>query len=258
VKLTVLGGAAACPNPGQGSSSYVLEGRRTRLLLDCGPNTISELRRHVELNEIDAIIISHVHADHTLDLVPYRYGLKYMPGLASRTVDLWAPPDSAKFFERVACAFAMAGEGPETFFTDVFTVAEYSDETPLEIGEFRIEFFRTNHPVPCWAQRISSPDGLFVYLADSGPQANLVDIARGADIFVAEGTLIDTAGFPDDDHRLHITAFEAGSIAREAGVKHFVLTHLWSAIGFDRYCAEAKQGFGGDLVIAKPGLVVEI
>jgi ribonuclease BN (tRNA processing enzyme) len=80
-------------------------------LIDCGPDTISELQKHVALDDIDLILISHVHSDHTIDLVPYRYGLKYMPGLKPSRIPLWMPPNETSFLQRLAHAFAVGTEG---------------------------------------------------------------------------------------------------------------------------------------------------
>lgn len=256
MRLTVLGGSAACPNPGQGSSSYLLEVAGQRWLLDCGPDTISELRKHAELDQIDQILISHVHADHTLDLVPYRYGLKYAPGIDRTCIPLWMPPDGSAFLRNVAAAFAAGTEGADDFFSEHFHVQEYDPDRTLTLNDVDIRFYRTNHPVPCWAMRIESSEGTLVYLADTGPQENLVEISRGADILICEGTFPDLEGIEGMTDRPHISADEAGAIAREAGARTFVLTHLWWTIGFERYLKSAEGEFGEGIVLAAPGVQV--
>jgi ribonuclease BN (tRNA processing enzyme) len=257
MKITVLGGSAACPNPGQGSSSYILTAGSMKILLDCGPDTLSELRKHVELDEIDHILISHVHADHTIDLIPYRYGLRLIPGLRPGPIPLWLPPNGMDFLDRVAYAFAAGGDGPEGFFASNFTPQEYQPDDGLTLGEIQISFHRTNHPVACWAMRIMTPDGLVVYMADTGPQDNLVEIACDADILICEGTVIDFESVRDSIDRPHISAYEAGVIANNANVKKFILTHYFAKHGVDRYVAEATRGFERDVILATPGLTVE-
>ncbi|MEX2425945.1 MAG: MBL fold metallo-hydrolase, partial [Thermomicrobiaceae bacterium] len=187
MELTILGGAAACPNPGQGSSSYLLSVDGHHWLLDCGPNILQELRKHIEIDEIEHIWISHTHSDHTLDLVPMRYGLKYDPGVRRVRPELHLPPEGAQFLDRVAAAFAMGAEGAESFFHDQFDVSEYEPSTVLYFGAVSVQFLRTDHPVPCWAMRIESRSGTLVYLADTGPGADLLEFARGADILICEG-----------------------------------------------------------------------
>ncbi|MFW6075443.1 MAG: MBL fold metallo-hydrolase [Chloroflexota bacterium] len=258
MRLTVLGGSAACPNPGQGSSSYLLEVNGKRWLLDCGPDTLSELRKHVELDQIDQILISHVHADHTLDLIPYRYGLKYAPGIERVCIPLGMPPDGTDFLRRVSTAFAAGAEPADTFFSEHFEVTEYDPDQPLTLDDATVRFFRTNHPVPCWAMRIESDEGTLVYLADTGPQDDLVHIARDADILICEGTMLDAVGVENMIERPHISAEEAGRIARDSGAGIFVLTHLWWTIGFERYLESAHREYPGDIVLAAPGVQVSV
>lgn len=258
MKLTVLGGAAACPNPGQGSAGYLLEFDRTTWLIDCGPNTIQELRKHTKLDQIDRIFISHVHSDHTLDLVPFRYGLKYSPGMQIIRPVLMMPPGGHRFLHRVASAWAMGAEGEDGFFEDVFEIQEYDPESELIIDDIRVRFLRTNHPVPCWAMRFDQGAHSFVYLADSGPMDELVQFASGADILICEGTYPSYRDVADLTGRPHLSALEAGQIARDAGVTHFVLTHLWATAGFDRYQSEAETGAGAPIKLAEPGLQISL
>ena len=258
MKLTVLGGAAACPNPGQGSSSYLLEIAGQRWLIDCGPDTISQLRRHAELDTIDAILISHVHSDHTLDLLPFRYGLRYMPGLERRRIPLWLPPGGIDFLDRVANAYSMGTEAADDFFSGVFDIRQYNPDEGLTLNGVSIHFFPTNHVVPCWAMRFESDEGVLVYLADTGPQDNLVDISRDADIFIGEGTFLDHEDVAETTDRPHLSAYEAGVIAREAGVRHFVFTHYWASLGPDRYIKAASEAFGGEVILAEPGTTVDL
>jgi ribonuclease BN (tRNA processing enzyme) len=256
MQITVLGGAAACPNPGQGSSSYLLHVGEQYWLLDCGPNTLHELRRHSEMDQVDHIFISHVHSDHTLDLVPFRYGLKYAPGVENSRPLLHMPPEGRSFLDRVAAAFAIGTEGPEGFFDETFEIDEYDPDSGINISDARISFLRTNHPVPCWAMRVEHSSGVLVYLADTGPLDALTDFAKGADILVCEGTYPTTASVPDTPDRPHLSAHEAGLLARDAGAREFILTHLWATAGFDIYVQEATEAFGAQITLARPGVRV--
>lgn len=257
MELVVLGGAAACPNPGQGSSSYLVKSGSENILLDCGPNTLQELRKHVDLDQIDHVVVSHVHADHTLDLVPFRYGLKYAPGLDQSRPQLHMPPTGNDFLQRVATAYSMGAETADDFWSSTFEVSEYQPEEILSLRDVQIRFLRTNHPVPCWAIRLESSAGTLVYLADTGPQESLVEFARDADILICEGTYPELdAGMSDD--RPHLSAFEAGAIARDASAGMLILTHLWATAGLDRYLAQAAAGFGRPAMIAQPGLRVAV
>ncbi len=258
MKLTVLGGAAACPNPGQGSAGYLLEFGGTTWLIDCGPNILQELRKHTELDRIDRILISHVHSDHTLDLVPFRYGLKYAPGMKLVRPVLSMPPGGRAFLNGVANAWAMGSEGTDGFFEDVFEIVEYDPTRELTAEQASVEFMRTNHPVPCWAMRIEHGGQSVVYLADTGPQDDLLHFSRNADILICEGTYPSHVDVVDMVDRPHLSAFEAGQLARDAEVRHFVLTHLWATAGLDRYREEAKSGAGRSVRLAEPGLTINL
>ncbi len=252
MRLTVLGGAAASPNPGQGCSSYLVESDGVRILLDCGSDTLSTLRSVTDFRSIEAILISHVHSDHTLDLVPYRYGLKYAPGGPSRPIPLWMPPGGGGFLHRLAAAFGSSADEVQSFF-DVFAVREYDPRQPAEIGPFAIRFQPTRHFIPCWAMRLDVDGTSLVYLADTGPDEALVDFSRDADLLICEGTHIN----PPPEPVGHMTARQAGEIAAAAGVCKLLLTHLWAELGFDRYRQEAESAFS-PVVIAEPKLVIEV
>jgi ribonuclease BN (tRNA processing enzyme) len=252
MRLTVLGGAAASPNPGQGCSSYLVESDGVRVLLDCGSDTFSTLRSVTDFRSIETILISHVHSDHTLDLVPYRYGLKYASGGPSPKIPLWMPPGGKDFLHGLAAAFGTNVDEVQSFF-DVFAVREYDPKWPAEIGPFTIRFHRTRHFIPCWAIRLDEGGKSLVYLADTGPDEALVDFSRDADLLICEGTHIN----PPPEPVGHLTARQAGEIAAAASARKLLLTHLWAELGFDRYRQKAESVFS-PVVIAEPKLVIAV
>jgi ribonuclease BN (tRNA processing enzyme) len=132
MRLTTLGGSAAGPNPGQGCSGYLLESGSTRVVLDLGPGTLPELRRHVDFREIDGIILSHLHLDHWLDVLALRYALAYNPVAPRRPLSIWLPPGGLAFFDRLAVAFN-SGYQANAFFS-VFSLQEYDPDADLPIG----------------------------------------------------------------------------------------------------------------------------
>mgnify|MGYP001117279347 CR=1 FL=1 len=258
MRLTVLGGSAACPNPGQGCSAYLLEAEGQYLLLDCGPDTLATLQEHIALDQLDGVLISHLHADHLLDLVPLRYGLKYMPGLARNRIPLWMPPGGRAFLHQLASVLAMGDERSEVFFEDVFMVAEYDPSRLLQLGPFQIRFRPTRHYVPCWACRIEVDGRTIVYLADTGPDDDLADLARSATVLICEATL---SGDPDPVEgqggvRGHLSAREAGALAAAAGAERLVLTHYWASLGVDALRREAEDAFGQTVQLAQPGWTI--
>ena len=256
MRLTVLGGSAAGPNAGQGCSGYLVEAGDTRVVLDLGPGTLPELRRHTDFRTLAGIVISHLHLDHVLDLLALRFALAYNPRPAPSLVPLWLPPGGMEFLLRAAQAFAESDDS-EQYFSSVFRCAEYDPGQTLIVRDARLSFAPTVHFVPCWAVRLEERHGgrALAYTADTGPAADLVDFVSAADVLVAEANFLEPAEQPPEA-RGHLTPVEAADLARRAQVSTLVLTHLWQENGFDRYREQAASVFSGRLELAVPGLVL--
>jgi ribonuclease BN (tRNA processing enzyme) len=257
LSLTVLGGSAAWPNPGQGCSAYLVSDGATSILLDCGPNTLLELRKHVDYTALDAIVISHCHSDHILDLVPYRYGLIYGPRKSRRTIPVWLPPGGRERLEMLGDAFDGQGEPHNSFWEPAFDLEEYAPASGLTIGELRISFAPTQHFIPCFAMRVDALDNrsLF-YSSDTGSLHPILNLAHGAEIVVAEATLDQQDERPEAE-RGHMTPEDAGRLAREACAHTLIVTHLWSERPDNVVERTAAEHFDGRVLIAKPGLCVD-
>jgi ribonuclease BN (tRNA processing enzyme) len=257
LRLTCLGGSAAWPNPGQGCSSFLVESGETSILVDAGPNTLLELRKHIKYSTVDAIIISHCHADHILDLVPYRYGLVYGPEKPDRPVPLWLPPGGVQLLNRLAMALGSDAEQPAEFWTTVFEPMEYDPGDELSVGGVTISFQRTEHAVECYAMRLHGPDqASLTYTADTGSIDNLVTFAEKCDILVAEATLPES-----DDAQTsagHLMPSQAGLLASSAGVTRLVISHLWAERPDEVVMESARAKYSGEILISKPGLVIDV
>jgi ribonuclease BN (tRNA processing enzyme) len=252
MKLTVLGGSAAGPNPGQGCSGYLIESDATRIVLDLGSGTFPELRRHIDFRLLDGVVLSHEHLDHFLDILTLRYALAYNPIPAGRPLPLWLPPGGRELLDRLAQAITDDFDTSE--FLSVFEVNQYDPDALLTIDDLNIRFFPTVHYVPCWAMRISNGvDGDLFYTADTGPAAMLSSAATGSHIVIAEGT--DRGGSREPyASRGHMTPAEAGALGRDAGAGVLVLSHLWFEDDPFQAVSEASQIFGGLVELATPGL----
>lgn len=251
MRLTILGGSAAGPNPGQGCSGYLLESGSTRVVIDLGSGTFPELRRHVDFRSIDAVILSHLHLDHTLDVLALRYALAYNPISPERPIPLWLPPGGLDFLDRLAAALANSSERRRYF--SVFDAREYDPDVVLQVRELQVRFQPTVHFVPCWATRVSNGrDGDFLYTADTGPAANLGPFSKGASVMVAEGTDRTMSQEPFAS-RGHLTPKEAGTLAREADVKVLILSHQWAEHDPMSGVQEAELAFGNPVILATPG-----
>jgi ribonuclease BN (tRNA processing enzyme) len=254
MRLTVLGGSAAGPNPGQGCSGYLIESGDTEIVVDLGPGTLSELRKHVDFRKLDAVVLSHLHLDHCRELFALRFALAYNPVPPPRQLPLWLPPGGLRFLDRLAQVLAEPGKAEDYF--SIFAAREYDPATPLTLGSLTVTFTPTVHYVPCWAMRISDGgQGDLLYTADTGPSSGLAEFAAGARVIVSEGTV---SGQPEEPfaERGHLTPREAGTLARECGAQTLVLTHLWAENNQFASLLEAGDAFAGEILLATPGLRV--
>jgi ribonuclease BN (tRNA processing enzyme) len=253
LRLTVLGGSAAWPNPGQGCSSYLVRAGSANILLDCGPDTLLELRRHVALDSLDAIVISHCHADHILDLVTLRYALVYGAEKPATPVPLWLPPDGASILRELGDVLGAQGETAGSFWDTAFVLGQYDPEGTLELAGCRISFAATQHFTRCFAIRLETHDGsTIVYGADTGRIDSLIGFARGAHLLVAEATA-DSHGDLPVEERGHLTPEDAGEWAERAGVPRLVVTHLWHERPTEVVVQRVASKFKGIVDIAARG-----
>ena len=252
--VIVLGGASAAPNPGQGCSGYLVNIDQARLVLDLGPGTLPELRRHCSIASIDGIIISHLHVDHILDLVALWWGWLYHPVPLARPIPLWLPPGGIDRLREILQTFGRADEVAE-FFARICSVEEFDPNQTISVAGATVSFAATAHFIPCWAIRVTSAHGVVAYTADTGPAANLVPIARDADVLIAEA-MLPPGSYDESPNRGSSTATEAAQLARDAGAKRLILTHLWAEHDATTSHTEAAQVFSGPIEVAKRGLQV--
>lgn len=246
MRAIILGASPACPNPGGACSGYLVEQDGVRLLVDCGTGVLGALRQHVDYDGIFAILISHMHADHFFDLVPYRYGLKYGLRQPKQRPLLYLPPDGKEILDATASLFGDAN----SFFSEVFDVRDYDPQTELEVGKLRVRFARTRHYVPTYAMLIVGRKVL-AYSADTGPCEEVASLAAGADLFICEAgqhSLMEVR-----QERGHLTASEAGMLARQAKVRKLLVTHFWKNGDEGHLLADAQKSFGGDTELAVEG-----
>ena len=246
VDLTVLGCAGTFPGPHSCCSSYLVAHDGFRLILDFGYGATGALQRHGGLGGVDAIVVSHLHADHCIDLVAYSYARFYDPSGVRSALPVWGPTGTA---ERIAGAIPTA-PGRGSWLDQVYDW-RLLDGQPQAIGPFSIRMSRTAHPVETYALRLEAGGRALVYSADTGPCAELVDLARDADLFLCEATFLDG---PDNPTGVHLCGREAGEHAAAAGATSLLLTHLVHAWGDEQATlAEAKSAYDGELRLARDG-----
>ena len=241
VKLTVLGCAGSHTGAGRMCSGYLLQADGLALLLDAGNGSTANLQREHRLGDLDAIVISHRHIDHCIDLVGGYYNLRFDPEFTGR-MPLYAAAEVHELLTGL-----LSNDAPMSF-DDVFDHHEVGHGDQIEVGPARITFARSLHPVPAVSTRIEVEGVTVVYSGDSAGGEDLVEIARGADLLLCEATWTgDIADYPQD---IHLTARGAAEVANAAGVDRLVLTHLAGATDRDLVMAEAAAVFNGSVELA--------
>ena len=265
MRITVLGKSPSWQDAGGACSGYLVEEGGVTVLLDCGNGVFSKLRQFRDYVDVDAVVISHLHADHFLDLVPFASALTYAPRQQPVPVDRWpgtdsparpalhVPPGAGEAFRQVCAGAGM----PPGHIDGAFGLREYAQDETLEIGPLRVRFRRVPHFLPTNAVEIASLDGggRLTFSADSSPSDDLADFAAGTDLLLIEATL------PRPERhgpRGHLTPGEAGDHGRRAGGRRVVLTHIPDERDPEWARAEAARSFGGDVELAREGAVYEL
>jgi ribonuclease BN (tRNA processing enzyme) len=264
MRLTVLGKSPSWQDAGGACSGYLLEDGDTAILIDCGNGVFAKLRQFRDYIDVDAVVLSHLHADHFLDLVPYSYALTYAPRQQPVPVHRWpgtdkparpalhAPPGAREVFRRVVGAW-----GNDDLIENAFGLEEYDPSEKLEIGPISVRFHEVPHFTETFAMSLESTNGggKIAYGADSSPTEELTDLARGCDLLLVEATLPrpERTGM-----RGHLTPREAGEHARAAGAKRVVITHFSDELGDAWMETEATAGFGAPIEVAREGAVFEV
>jgi ribonuclease BN (tRNA processing enzyme) len=254
LRLTVVGSSSSIPRPDRACSSYLVQDDETSLVLDLGTGAFANLRRHVDYNRLDAVVITHMHADHFIDLIPLRYALCYGVFRRKRKLPLYLPPDGDRMLHKLVSAFADEGGGD--FITEVFDVQTFDPTAPLAIGGGRLTFALTSHYIPAFAIRYERHGQSLTYSADTAPEARLVELARGCDLFVCESTLL--ADDIERGMRGHSSGREAGQMAEAAGVGRLILTHYAECATARDLDESAREHFSGDVAVADDHQVYDV
>ena len=254
MEITILGKSPSWQDAGGACSGYLVEDQGFRLLLDCGNGVFGKLRARLDYLDVHAVLITHLHADHFLDLIPFAYALTYSPrqGDAPAQPVLHVPAGARDVFRRVVGAW-----GSEELIEAAFRLREYEPAETLHAGPFTLRLQSVPHYVPTCAVEVTAAGGAgrrFVFAADLAPSDALATFAAGADLLLIEATLPEPEPEPDG-RRGHLTAAEAGEHGRRAGVGRLVLTHITDELDAGRALAEAGQAFGGPVEVAREGAV---
>lgn len=205
------------------------------------------MRQRLEPANLDALIISHMHADHFFDIVPLRYALRYETK-REQPLPVYLPPQGI----RVAQTIGKPLKETDDFYAGVLDLHEYSADGALDIGACTVRFAPTVHYVPAFAMRVETPQGVLGYSADTAPCDQVPALVRDADIFLCEAAL--GADAIERGERGHLNAYEAGEIAQRARVKHLVITHYSANADPQALREAAAKAFSGRVTVADDGM----
>jgi ribonuclease BN (tRNA processing enzyme) len=247
MRLTVLGGCGAWPAAGQACSGYLVEHDGFRLLIDPGYAIVPRLLQSIEAAEVDAVLVSHGHPDHCADLNPL---------LRARTFRDDRPPAPALPVYALPGALGpvLALDRPGAL-DNAIDLREFTPGEGFSIGPFGVRSWLLPHFVANAGLRLESGGQQLAYTGDSGPSPDLLSLALGADLLLAEASY--PRHVPGEVIRYLSSASQAGQLADRAGARQLILTHLMPDTGVQDSVQAAAEGYGGPLAVASPGLVAE-
>jgi ribonuclease BN (tRNA processing enzyme) len=236
MSVTVLGCSGSYPGPGGACSGYLVRARDIAVAVDLGNGSLANLQRHLDLAELDAVVLSHSHADHWVDLTGLRVALHYVFGREG------LPVYGTGETKEMAAATTHG-------FEPTFDWRLTGDGDEFEIGPLRFHLSATDHYVETLAVRVDDPlsDRSLAYSADTGPDWSFRRLGSDVDLALCEST------FPTDDEAegvLHLSARQAGAMAADAGARRLVLTHLWPGTDPDQHRRIGSEAFGRAVDIA--------
>ena len=246
MRLTVLGSCGAYPEAGQACSGYLVEHDGFRLLVDLGYAVVPRLFELITAADVDAVFITHGHPDHCADLNPLLRA-RVLGGEALPPLPVYALPGA------LDAVLALDRPG---MLADGYVLHELNPGSSLDIGPFGVRTRLLPHSRPNAGVRLAAGGHALAYTGDTGPDDGVADLARGADLLVAEASFADQV--PEDLRGTLSSAHQQGRQAAEAGAGRLLLTHLLP--GTDPAAARAAAGrdYRGEAGVATQGLIVEL
>lgn len=275
MRVYVLGRGGGCPSPGGAGPGFLVEIGGSRVLLDCGSGVAGRLLDVCPLDALDAVVLSHLHADHVLDVVTLAYGLLARAQVGDGTVQpkripLYLPRDETATLAGISAAYGHptwrlvdipdASPAYRSLVADLaaqpdlvlalLPPVEYNLDGAFVVGDCHVTTRAMRHGAPTAAMRVEADGATVVYSADTGPTPALAELAQGADLFICEAMAAASGPRFFD---AHLTPAEAGAAAKDAHVGALVLTHLSPFADEAAIIAEAAAAFGGPVWAAHEG-----
>ncbi|GLO65617.1 MULTISPECIES: MBL fold metallo-hydrolase [Oceanobacillus] len=238
MKLTVIGCWGGYPAENGSTSSYLLQSGDFRMLIDLGSGALSKLQNYTDIEQIDAIVLSHYHHDHVADIGVFQYAklINYYVNGNENVVPIYGHTEDEEGFAKLTHTYTKG--------------IEYNPDNKLIIGPFEIEFIQTNHPVPCYGMQITDGKESIVYTADSGFMKEWTKFADRCDLFITDCNYY--AG-QDGSKPGHMNSEQVGMIARDANVNKLLLSHLPQFGDLQQLKKEAESFYQGPIEIAREG-----
>lgn len=246
MRFTVLGGCGAWPEAGQACSGFLVEQDGFRLLIDAGYATVPRLLELVAADQVDAVFVSHGHPDHCADLNPL---------LRARALRDDPAPPLPVYAPHGALDAVLALDRPG-MLAAAYTLHEFTAGTSLDIGPFSAVTRLLPHWLPNAGLRLAAGGSVLAYTGDTGPAAEIAELARGADLLVAEASYVDRV--PEDSQGQLSSARQAGQDAARADAGQLMLTHLMPGTDHQAARAAASAGYGGAVSVAAAGLALTV
>ena len=244
MRITILGSSGTYPAPSNPASGYLIDAGDTRVWCEAGPGTFAALVRHLDLEMLDAVVVSHRHPDHCLDLLSAYHAFGYGPR-PRRGIPLYAPAQVFGAF------LSFLGQDEEGLFAQVFDLRTVGEGDQATIGRLRVSFASADHTVPTVSSRWTDGHRTLAYSADTGPEGEWPRLVQDAHLFLCEASLGAVPYQRAVPH--HLTAHQAGQIARQRGALKLMLTHIPPHLDPTEAVAEAERVFDRPVALAVPG-----
>jgi ribonuclease BN (tRNA processing enzyme) len=228
--LTILGNNGPFQSAGGACSGYLVTEGDTRILIDCGNGVLGNLQKYTRFEDLDAIILTHLHSDHVSDMMVLKYAveIKMKMGMMKRPIKVFLPGEPLEEFDRLNVK-------------GVFDVQTINESLQLSFGDLKITFKEMKHPVKCYGVSIANGIRRFVFSGDTSWTENIIHFASNCDTLMLDSGLL--ASQKTNENVPHLTSLECGIIAQKSKVKRLLLTHFWPEAIIDEHVKEARVNF---------------